>query len=418
MTNGSSGAILACLMAILVFAPAAAGQTGIADEDRVVFYGDALVVPPGFGSMVEQFVRVKYPKSQARFWYIPATTMGYAKTAEAAEKFDELVTRLKPTVMVLCVGLGDGEMKRADAIRAERVGREYERLLDQVIATGAKVFAITPPKPTVSKKAALAANEYDEAIGKIGEAIAAACAKKDVAVLDWFGALSEMSEKVDPSNLTTTNGVTPTPLSESVAAKLILEAWKLEPIDVTVNVDWSADTVESTAGVVALQRINGRTAQLHLRDFPMPWHTGPAAWALRDEFACSGHSRIMLEIANLPPARVILSESDTGRRTTALPAKKFREGYNLSFGGPLAQADAVEKLAEAISDKNRAFQMILQFRRQMSAEPPKPEHLESYRTHLLSRYQYHEGSVKLVRRTPRTVELKMDITLQPTSTGE
>jgi hypothetical protein len=405
-------------MAMLVFAPVAAGQTGIADDDRVVFYGDALVVPPGFSSMVEQFVRVKYPKSQARFWYIPATTMGYAGTAEAAEKFDELVTRLRPTVVVLCVGLGDGHMKHADAIHAERVGREYERLLNRVLTTGAKVFALTPPKPAVSKKAALSGDDYDEAIGKVSEAIAAACAKKSVAVLDWFGASSEMSEKVETSNLTTRNGLTPTPLSESVAARLILDAWKLEPIDVAVKVDWSADTVESSAGKVTLQRINEQTVQLDIRDFPMPWHTGPASWALREEFACSRYSRIMLEIANLPPGRVTLSKSGAGTGTTALPAKQFAKGYNLSFGGPLAQADAVEKLAQAISDKNRAYQMMLQFRRQMSAEPPKIEHLESYRTHLLARYQYHEGSVKIVRRTPRSVELKMDITLQPTPTGE
>ena len=172
--------VLALVFAVLVFAGPGDARTGIADDDRVVFYGDLLVQPPGFGAMVEHFVRVRYPSSQVRFWHIPAqaTGPGYATAADAAAQFSELVSPLAPTVVVLCVGLGDGGMERYDAQRVDRFASEYDGLLDRVSATGAKVFALTPPMPTVSKKAIMAANRYDETIAKIAEAVSSVCQEK------------------------------------------------------------------------------------------------------------------------------------------------------------------------------------------------------------------------------------------------
>ena len=412
--------VLALVFAVLVFAGPGDARTGIADDDRVVFYGDLLVQPPGSGAMVEHFVRVRYPSSQVRFWHIPAqaTGPGYATAADAAAQFSELVSPLAPTVVVLCVGLGDGGMERYDAQRVDRFASEYDGLLDRVSATGAKVFALTPPMPTVSKKAIMAANRYDETIAKIAEAVCWVCQDKNVPVLDWFGALSTMAAAAGAESLTASDGLTPTPLSESVAARLILEAWKLEPIDVTVKVDWSADTAESSAGTVTLKRIDDRTVRLSLRDFPMPLYTGLAGWTLRDDFACSAYSRIMLKLANLPKGQVSLSESGTPRAYPPVPHTRFADGYNLAIDGPLAHANAVRKLAELITDKNRSWDLILQFRRMMKSQPPEPELVESYKTHLLARKQHHDGTVKIIRRTPRTVDLDMNVTLAPATSGK
>lgn len=390
---------------------AANGQVGIGDAESVVFYGDALVHPPGFGYMVESFVRVKYPKSKARFWHVAVPEPGYAKIQVANQHFDELVAPLEPSVVVLCWGLGDGELKRHRPSRVATVADEFEKLLDRCLTLGAKVYVLTPPLPTVSKKNIFMLTSYDQTIGKIGEAMAGVAEKKGAQVLDWFGALTDLQRERPGADLTAVDGLAPSPLSQAVAANLIMRAWKLDPIDVAVNMDWTAQTVSTTHGSVDLTKVSDVRVRLTLHDFPMPFHTGTHNAALREDFPCAKFCRIILRIDNLPDGEVFLSESSSRRKPRAIPSQKLGSGYNLAIDSPLATNGAVTKLTELIEKKNKAFGAVLSFRRTLVAKPPQPEHLQSYKTHLLSREQYHQGSVKIIQRTPRTVNMSIEVRL-------
>ena len=71
-----------------------------------------------------------------------------------------------------------------------------------------------------------------------------------------------------------------------------------------------------------------------------------------------------------------------------------------------------------IDSKNKAFSSIEWFRkRYLADDPPEPELVESYETYMLSRRQLHEGMVKVIQRTGRTLEVTMDIWLAGTGSN-
>ena len=416
MTLALRVAVSAALAALLV--STARAQIGVGNQDRVVFYSDPLVYAPGFGSMIESFVRAKYPASNARFWRISVPDPGYAKIEVAAQRFDELVAPLRPTIVVLCWGLGDGELKAHDPSRVAKTADAFEKLLNRCLNSGARVYVLTPSLPTVSKKNILASSNYDETVGKIGEALAAISERKGAVVLDWYGALAKLQREGHDADLTERDGLAPSPLSKSVAANLILRAWKLEPIEVAIDVDWTAETVSSTHGTVDLSRVSDDAMRLTLRDFPMPFHTGMNRSSFREEFACAKFCRIILKIDNLPDGRVRLGESGSRVKPLEITAEQLRQGYNMAIDSPLVAAAAVTELAELITSKNRAFGAVVRFRRDLLANPPEPEYVESYKTHLLSREQYHEGCVQIIQRTGRTVDMSMDLVLVGKGSGQ
>lgn len=401
---------LLVLTVILGLAGQAAAQEriGIADNDRVVFYGDETLAPPSAGTFVEQFVRARYPTSKARYWH--QGTARLATIDRANREFDELIAPLQPTVIVLCWGLGEGDSKRHDPVTADRFAAGFEKLVDRCLSSGAKVFVLTPPCPTVSKKNVLKIAEYDHTVLKIAEAAAEVATRKGATVLDWYASTAKAQERGQGAELTAKNGLSPAPLSEAIATKLILDAWHLEPIVAEVIIDWEAKTVSSTHGKAEINSSTTGLLQLTLVDFPMPLYTGKRSAAFREEFACANYCQLMLKIDNLPDGQVVLSGSTARRLPRGLPSKTLADGYNLALASPLGQAEAVKNLAEVILKKNKAYSSMVRFRNDhLGDNAPDPELLESYKTYLRARQQYHEGMVKVLQRTNRLVDVNMVI---------
>ncbi|MEE9293366.1 MAG: hypothetical protein V3W34_00160 [Phycisphaerae bacterium] len=380
---------------------------GVGDKDRVVFFGDKLVDPPGFGYMVESFIRVKYPESRARFWHVGVRE--YAKIETANELFNDKVAVLKPTVVVLCWGLGDGGMSRHSDVRVAKVTEEFATLVERCQRLGARVFVLTPPRPTVAKKNILSVNEYDVTVLKIGEAMKRVAEGKGVTVLDWYAASAAGQRAGDPAAWTQRDGLGPTAQSNAVAAKLIMDAWGLRPIEVAITVDWSSGTVSTTHGTAELARVGDETRRLILRDFPMPFHTGKRRASFNNHLACGDYCRILLKVEGIPQGTVLLQAPETRRKPVELSSRKLREGYNLAVSSPLTRAQPLVLLVDRIETKNQAYSVAERVRKQFQAGTPEPELVESYKTNLLSRKQYHEGMVKIIERTPRTLDLTIDM---------
>lgn len=417
--------VLQVVLAVVSASAAAStanAQIGVGDNDRVVFYGDKLVrvFAPGFAQgysfVVESFVRVKYPESKARYWHVGMS--GYDTIEVANGRFDSLVAPLKPTVIVLNWGLGDGRMKRFSAARMETVTQEFTKLVERCQQLGAKVYIMTPPRPDVSKKNLLGAIDYDETIGKVAGVMADVGRQKGVPVLDWYGACVAAAADADGQGklieLAERDGLLPSSLSHALAANLIMEAWQFAPIDVTVQVDWSAQSASTTHGHVEVGRVRDEFMRLKLSGFPMPLYTGVGKASFKEDFAYSGFCRVLLKIDHLPEGSVLLAaEHSSRRRSKAVSAEAFRDGYNLAVDSPLARAKPLRELNTLIVKKNNACTQMIDAQRKLVDDDVEPELMTAYETNVLLRKQYNDGLAKILQRTGRTLDLALEIKLTP-----
>jgi GDSL-like Lipase/Acylhydrolase family len=398
---------------IQVAASVQADPIGVGDGDRVVFYGDKMVDPPGFGLMVEMFVRVAYPESTARFYHVGAR--GFEKTAEGNAHFDERVAPLKPTVVVLCWGMGDGELKKYSDERVARATSEFEELVARCKKLGAKVFILTPPCPTVSKKNILSVNKYDETIEKISQAWSRIGSEQGAIVLDWFSPTHAVHERGDGASLTEKDGMMPSAKSNALIAKMILDAWKVEPLRATVSVDWNAGTASSTHGQVTATKVADSAIRLEFADFPLPYYTGKRAATFRETFAVTDYVQLTLRIDGLAGGTITMAARGM-RKPLVLPVDAFRAGLNLSNRrvSPLARSKVLRDFAELVATKNGSLRGIASFKKQyLDNDAIEPELRESYKTHVVALEQYHDGMIKLIERTPRTMKIVLELLHTP-----
>ncbi len=391
---------------------ALADPVATGDSDRVVFYGDKVCDPPTYGYMVESFVRAKYPASKVRYWHFG--THGHDKIEVANEQFDRLVAPIKPTHIVLGWGLGDGGLKALNVSRIEKVKSEFETLVKRCKALGAEVYILTPPKPTVAKKNILSITKYDETVHRVGEVMAEVGAAHGATVLDWFGGCVEMEKSVSPRDMTGKDGIFPSPLSQSVAANLLMRAWNFEPIRVLIDADFEGETASVSEGSVKVSMQGDKTMRLDFSDFPMHLHTGYRKAAFSDRFACAPFCEIRLTVRNLPGSVVLLSDAVQRRRPVKVPAAKVAEGFNLATTSILSASAGQNRLIDLVADKNKAYSALLRFeRRQLLDRVPEVELVESFKTQLVSRHQYHEGIRLIIDRTPRTFDFTLDVKVGP-----
>ncbi len=401
--------LLFCLAAS---GPAMGAPIGIGDSDRVVFYGDKMVEPAKFGHMVESFIRVKYPESKARFWHVGSRN--HDKIELANEQFDERLAPLKPTIIVLCWGLGDGGMKKHRDERVAQVAGHYGTLIDRCKKLGAKVFVLTPPCPTIAKKNILAAGEYDVTVMKIAEAISKTAGERGVTVLDWYGPTAALHEQGKGAELTDKDGLFPAASSNAIAAKLIFDAWHLEPIDVRVQMDWAAGTASTTHGSAEVIGNDPNAKSLNLQDFPMPFHTGKRKAAFREDFACADYCRMTLTVDNLPDGIVAMRQRGTRQKPMSVSSQQLRSGLNLAAIKPITRTKRFTDFVDKIETKNNYAFKIRAFKKQyIENQDIDPELVASYQTHLLALQQFHEGIAQVILRTPRTLNLALDLRLAP-----
>ena len=389
-----------------------ADPTGVSDGDRVVFFGDKTVSYPGFGVFVENFIRVKHPDSKARFWHVGSR--GYDRLTVADDMLEELVLPTKPTVVVLSWGLGEGDSKAPNEARAKSFGEHYRKIIEKCQAAGAKVFAVTPPSPNIAKKTILRVNRYDESVQQIASAVVSAAQATGAVVIDWNSATRQLRESKPSVELVDKDGLLPTGMSKSIVAKLIFEAWNLEPMKVTIDLDWKTRSVSSNEGSVSVTPVSDTVVHLELKDFPMPIYTGRRDQAFSDAMACAGYCRMLLKVNNLPGGGVALTEPGSRMRPMRVPADRLQAGLNLASRSPLLYTEAFKKFYDQVSTKNFRFSETIRWVDQnLKEQAPEPELVESYHTYVLSQKQYHEGLVKVIARTPRTIDMILELSLIP-----
>lgn len=403
---------LAVVAMVWLLAPAshaAGGQFALNDTDRVLFFGSTAMWPASFGMQVETFVRVKYPALKTRFWHWGPSLP--VSLAEMKPRIGDYLTPFKPTVVVLNCGLDDGEMKPLVESKLSAFRADLTAVIDQCQKAGAKVILVTPNCPEKTRKTALLKADYDQVVERYAQVMRDAGSERKLTVVDWYAAtrdrLSASGETRDKKDALTANGLHPTPLAHAIATDLLLEALGAEPHEVAVHVDWASLEASTTAGSIKATRSNDSTITLELARFPMPWVLPAGTPAPRPDWPAARFCRFIFQVHNAPPGGVLISEP--GRRATPWLEQMLEEGFDMASIGPLVDAKPVQGLRTLIvKRKNQRLDSYERFLKKPFADPEYAEANAKYRQALVAEI---EAAARVIDRTPRTMDITLEIKL-------
>ncbi len=399
---------LLCIGALA--SPAVAGF-GLTDSDRVVFYGDRMTKVPEIGQYVEQFVRIRYPNLETRFWH--AAPRGRATAKSALGEFDAVVPELEPTVVVLSFGSSDPAGRPFDQVRYDEFIAAMTDLTDRCLGLGASVYLLTPPRPTIQHKKLYTGTKYDATVRRYCDGLVELAEQKGAVVIDWNAAMTEYlagGGGQDPKKpFMGKTGITPSDEAIAVAVDLFLSQWQAEPIEATVRVDWMSPEIETSGCTARASRPSDKSLVLELHGVPIPWVVDGRRNRFQTEWPVRRFCRLTLTVDNAPDGKLALSTA-RDKASFNVDGERLRLGYDLASRGPLFDAEETVRLATVIGKKNNSYNRLMAFDRDSAKKPkPEPELARAYELHRQMWHEYNRGWSEVVNRTPRRVDITIHI---------
>ena len=410
--SGAAGWMLVLVVAVsALWAPPRAGaEFALKGEQCVVLYGDSLIGQPTLGFNVESFIRVRYPQAPVRFYCVANRKDG--TLAQASARFAEEVGALKPTVLVLCFGREEVLPRRKPAALKEedfaRIKQELGALLTLAQQTGARVFVLTPPLVEVERNELLKKAGVGVSLGRVAELIREASKAHGATVIDWYQKMVDFCQaqaEAGETQRVTRDGVSPNEVGVGLATNALLAAWGAEPLDVVLTLDWQQSKGTCSHGKVTVSPVQAGTMSIKLEQLPIPWPYWGVATRHAANVPCDRLFNIRLIMPNAPARGITISEP--GKRALPILAQQLVGGFDLATIGPLVNAEATSTLRQAIIAPLRYYDA---YRRQRSAQPPEPEYAEAFKLFQQAARAQHEGAVKVLTRTPRTMDITLEIT--------
>lgn len=336
-----AGGITMFLLAGLARAQPASAGLEVAANDRIVFLSSPSSSCDSFPLIVERFVLFRYKNLNVRFYPLTApTTPGDDKLANLGT----VLQNIKPTKIV--VGWFPQSGKRAGA-KAETSFEEdlqaaYDELLQQLTGTGAAMYFVTPPAsiPDVPTPYTVGAHS-DQAAGVVR--VVAQDARGTL--IDWHATTAPLRKHHE---------LTPDALKPFVCgmpAALLLNAWNVEPVRYTINLDWDAATARATEGSVAAEKLDAGRVRLRIVDAPIPWDFGGGSSAASASHPCRRFQLLNLKVKNAP-ARGVTIGTPSGLALPVLPQLAVL-GFDLTNIESIRDVSGRHALDRAINQKNK-----------------------------------------------------------------
>ena len=237
--------------------PPGRASAGKADEpvlhsgDRVVFYGDSITEQRLYTRYVQQYVRVRHPDWDLRFW-----NAGWGgDTAEGARaRLARDVLPLKPTVVTLFFGMNDGGYRAPDEGVRTRYRAAMDGLVQDLVARGVRVVVFGPGCVDPDKNAPLGPAHYNETLEGLSQ-VARDVAKKRGArfhdVHDPMLAYQTARKRAEPAFTMIPDGVHPNAEGHLVMARAMLEGLGAEPMPPLGSADLSSRKAEGLSIVAS-----------------------------------------------------------------------------------------------------------------------------------------------------------------------
>lgn len=366
------------------------------DDDRIVFYGDSITEQRNYTTFAEAFIRARYPHLDASFfargWAGDASWGGGGGTIE--ERIAKDVKPLRPTVIVVMLGMNDGGYVPAEPKIEDAIRRWYPKLIDELRSAAPAAhltlietspwdqFAHTlPPGPPKDGDWA-PWDGYNEVLVHYADIIRENATRVHATFVDFNSPLKatlKQAKAIDPklAQEIIPDSIHPAPAACLVMAARLFEAWGGEPVVSNLVLD---------AGTHALTMQNG-TAKL----------TGPLEWEQTDSSL-----PLPIEITD-PVIRLawVASGSDDAVNRQIVQVAHLEPGtYSLEVDGKaVATADAAHwgrgvNIASYDTPMHRQALELLELTRQRSE-------IDFFRWRRIQREQAN-------RATARAVEVDLD----------
>ncbi|MFH1613820.1 MAG: SGNH/GDSL hydrolase family protein [Planctomycetota bacterium] len=127
--------------ALFVDSAVAADDFLIHDGDRVVIYGDSITDNQLYPQIIEDFIVTRHPNWDVQVW-----NRGWGgDMAHYYGRFQRDCLSLKPTVVIICLGMNDAWYVPFDKARFEEYVYYLDRMAKDLKAIGSRVVFVSPP---------------------------------------------------------------------------------------------------------------------------------------------------------------------------------------------------------------------------------------------------------------------------------
>ena len=183
----------------------------VMQKKKIIFFGDSItqagVAPNGYITLLQQML-VKDGKDKA--FDLIGAGIGGNKVYDLYLRLEEDVLSKKPDLVFIYVGINDVWHKRSfgTGTDPDKFERFYNKIIDKIQATGAKVVICTP---TVVGEKKGYVNELDGDLNKYSEIVRQIAKNKKVELIDLHKAIIDYINTHNPENkssgILTTDGV-------------------------------------------------------------------------------------------------------------------------------------------------------------------------------------------------------------------
>jgi lysophospholipase L1-like esterase len=368
--------VFLCLLSCLA-GPALAADVSalfhLRDGDRVVFYGDSITQEGGYGRLVEEYVRTRFPEWDVRFYN--AGVGGDRVTGGGSGSIDVRLERdviaLKPTVVTIMLGMNDGGYKPFDPMTLAAFGEGYRAIVAKLrhALPGVRLtFIRSSPFDDVSRPPQFAPG-YDDALRRLGCYVTTLGINERATVVDFrdplnAGIAAVLKDNPDLARQLVPDRVHPSPAGHAVMGATLLRAWNAPSLVSRVEIDAAGRRVVAAEGteVSQLSAAAGGLSWTQLdRALPLPvsFESGETDLAQRAGADLEGLDRQPLVVTGLPAGSFELRID--GQRVAAFTDAELTRGVNLArYGTPMRQqAFAVKWSVGGGHERQRVRRQIL-----------------------------------------------------------
>lgn len=349
------------------------------DGDRVVLIGNTLIEREQRSGYWETALTARFPKKNITFRNLGWSgddVRGIARNSfdGSPAGFNRLrdgVIGLKPTVLIVAYG---GNESFDGAAGLEKFKVDYEKLLDAIAPTKARLILVAPPRQEKMQELPLPdPTAHNKDLQLYGKAIGEIAKKRGAVFVDLYGGLADHYKVLDKprtekddfpdADKLTDNGLHFTPRGYCLTSYLMSSILPKQS-------EWIIDfkdlkkAPETTAVRIGVPVLQGDTVRFAVLDDALPTLTSPPEYRSKDERHGEGISTTIhsshtqyyirpgriVRFHGLPQGRYTLTID--GQKVAAGDAKEWAEGVHVDEGPDYDQA---EKLRAAIIEKNRLF---------------------------------------------------------------
>jgi lysophospholipase L1-like esterase len=330
----------AAVAGICAQAPAQDAAFALRNGDRVAFYGDSITQDGGYGRLVEEFVRSRFPLWDVRFYNagVGGDTVKGGWAGESGLRVARDVISLKPTVVTVMLGMNDGGYGKLDPVRLDGFTGGYRAIVARIreALPEARITLIrTSPYDDITRPPSFDPG-YDGVLRQLGDAVASIGAEQHLEVVDFGGTLDRglltvWSANPDLARQVLPDRVHPSPAGHIAMGACLLRAWHAPSLVARVEIDAATGklTRAENAAVTGVAAINGQVT----------WRETDMALPLPISFEDSDtdlSQRLGADLESIDSEPLVITGLHTGR-------------YDLSIDGKPVGAFTAEALAAGVN---------------------------------------------------------------------